>query len=317
MNSAANLESEQNRKSRGLTHHEAQDRLREYGPNTVREAKAHPLLAVGQKFWAPVPWMLEVTIVLEMILGKRPEAIIIACLLVFNAGLGFVQETRAQNALALLRKRLPVKARVLRDNQWQSLAADGLVPGDFIHVRMGDLMPADMRLVDGHILLDQSALTGESVPIEAGPNLTAFSGSVVIRGEASGEVIATGVRTSFGKTAELVGRAQTASHLQEIILSIVKYLVMLDGGLVLILLVYAGIVHLPMIEMLPFALMLLVASVPVALPATFTLATAIGAMELVHCRVLVTRLSAIEEAAAMEVLCSDKTGTITQPLFYS
>ena len=296
----------------GLTREEAEKRLRQYGPNAVQEGKPDLFLEIAKKFWAPVPWMLEATIVLEVILGKRPEAIIIGFLLVFNAALGFVQESRAQNALALLRKRLPVKARVLRDGQWQLLPAEGLVPGDFIHVRMGDVMPADVRLADGHIQLDQSTLTGESLPLEAGSGQTAFAGSVVIRGEASGEVIATGGRTYFGKTAELVRTATTVSHLQAIIFTIVKYLVMLDGALVLILLLYSRLVHLPIMEMLPFALILLVASVPVALPATFTLATSLGSMELAGSGVLVTRLSAIEEAAAMEVLCSDKTGTITQ-----
>lgn len=296
----------------GLTREEAEKRLRQYGPNAVQEAKPDLFLAIAKKFWAPVPWMLEATIVLEVILGKRPEAIIIGFLLVFNAALGFVQENKAQNALALLRKRLPVKARVLRDGQWQLLLAEDLVSGDFIHVRMGDVMPADVRLADGHIQLDQSTLTGESLPLEAGSGQTAFAGSVVIRGEASGEVIATGGRTYFGKTAELVRTATTVSHLQTIIFTIVEYLVMLDGALVLILLLYSRLVHLPIMEMLPFALILLVASVPVALPATFTLATALGSMELAGNGVLVTRLSAIEEAAAMEVLCSDKTGTITQ-----
>ena len=298
--------------SQGLTRQEAEKRFRQYGPNAVQEAKPHFFLAIAKKFWAPVPWMLEATILLELILGKRPEAIIIGFLLVFNAALGFVQENKAQNALALLRKRLPITARALRDGQWQSLPAEDLVPGDFIHVRMGDVMPADVRLADGHIQVDQSTLTGESLPRDAGSSQTAFAGSVVIRGEASGEVIATGARTYFGKTAELVRTAATVSHLQAIIFTIVKYLVMLDGALVLILLLYSRLVHLPMTEMLPFALILLVASVPVALPATFTLATALGSMELAGNGVLVTRLSAIEEAAAMQVLCSDKTGTITQ-----
>jgi H+-transporting ATPase len=310
--SAMTVKGNGNVSPQGLTRQEAETRLRQYGPNAVQEAKPDLFLAIAKKFWAPVPWMLEATIVLEVILGKRPEAIIIGFLLVFNAGLGFLQENKAQNALALLRKRLPVRARVLRDGQWQLLPAEDLVPGDFIHVRMGDVMPADVRLADGHIQLDQSTLTGESLPLEAGSGQTAFAGSVVIRGEASGEVIATGGRTYFGKTAELVRTATTVSHLQAIIFTIVQYLVMLDGALVLILLLYSRLAHLPMMEMLPFALMLLVASVPVALPATFTLATALGSMELAGNGVLVTRLSAIEEAAAMEVLCSDKTGTITQ-----
>jgi len=310
--STMDVERNGNVSPQGLSREDAETRLRQYGPNAVREAKPHLFLAIAQKFWAPVPWMLEATIILELILGKRPEAIIIGFLLVFNAGLGLVQENRAQNALALLRQRLPVKARVLREGQWQLLPAEDLVPGDFIHVRMGDVMPADVRLADGHIQVDQSTLTGESIPLEAGSGRTAFAGSVVIRGEASGEVIATGSRTYFGKTAELVRTATTVSHLQAIIFTIVKYLVMLDGALVLILLLYSRLAHLPMKEMLPFALMLLVASVPVALPATFTLATALGSLELARSGVLVTRLSAIEEAAAMEVLCSDKTGTITQ-----
>ena len=296
----------------GLTHEEAENRLRHYGPNAVEDAKPHLSLAIAKKFWAPVPWMLEATIALELFLRKRPEAIIIGFLLVFNAALGFLQESKAQNALSLLRKRLPVTARVLRDGQWQLLPAADLVPGDFIHVRMGDIMPADVRLEDGHIQIDQSTLTGESLPLEAGAGQIAFAGSVVIRGEASGEVTATGPRTYFGKTAELVRTATTVSQLQTIIFTIVKYLVVLDGSLVLILLLYSWHADLPMMEMLPFALMLLVASVPVALPATFTLATALGSMELASGGVLVTRLPAIEEAAAMEVLCSDKTGTITQ-----
>ncbi len=312
MDSNANLEAKQNVQHRGLTREEAETRLRQFGPNAVREAKPHIFFAIAGKFWAPVPWMLEATIVLELILGKRPEAIIIGFLLVFNAGLGFVQEKRAQNALALLRKRLPVQARVLREGTWQLLAAEELVPGDFIHVRMGDVMPADVLLTEGHILLDQSSLTGESVPLEAGPDKSAYAGSVVMRGEASGEVIATGARTYFGKTAELVRTAKTVSHLQATIFTIVKYLVTLDAVLVVILLLYAGFAHLSMRDMLPFALILLVASVPVALPATFTLATALGSLELASSGVLVTRLSAIEEAAAMEVLCCDKTGTITQ-----
>jgi H+-transporting ATPase len=310
--STMDVERNANVTPQGLTHAEAETRLRQYGPNAVREAKPHLFLAIAQKFWAPVPWMLEVTIILELILGKRPEAIIIGFLLVINAGLGFVQEKRAQNALALLRQQLPVKARVLREGQWHLIPAEDLVPGDFIHVRMGDVMPADVRLADGHIQVDQSTLTGESLPLEAGSGRATFAGSVVIRGEASGEVTATGARTYFGKTAELVRTATTVSHLQAIIFTIVKYLVMLDGALVVILLLYSRLAHLPMMEMLPFALMLLVASVPVALPATFTLATALGSMELAGSGVLVTRLSAIEEAAAMEVLCSDKTGTITQ-----
>ncbi|HUW00496.1 MAG TPA: plasma-membrane proton-efflux P-type ATPase [Gallionella sp.] len=296
----------------GLTGTEARQRLIKYGPNTVAEDRPHPWLLFLKKFWAPVPWMLEATIALQFALGKASEAGIIAILLVFNAVLGFAQENRANNALALLKKRLAIQVRVLRDKVWQQLAAQELVPGDVVHLRMGDLAPADIRLLDGQVLLDQSALTGESLPVEASAGATVNAGAIVKRGEASGEVTATGVHTYFGKTAELVRGARTKSHLEILILTIVRYLVALDAILVAALLLYGWIHGMAITEVLPFALILLVASVPIALPATYTLATALGAVELARNGVLVTRLSAIEEAAAMDVLASDKTGTITQ-----
>lgn len=297
---------------RGLASEQARTLLRQFGPNAVVEPKKHPLLAFLRKFWAPVPWLLEATIILEVILGKMPEAVIIALLLLFNASLSLFQERKAQNALQALRQRLSVRARVLRDGQWKVIDAREIVPGDAIHVRMGDLVPADMRVSEGEILLDVSALTGESLPVEIGFGKIAFAGSVVKRGEASGEVTATGAHTRFGKTAELVSSAKTVSHLQSLIFAIVKYLVIFDFVLGVLLVVYSYFAVLPLGEVLPFALILLIASVPVALPATFTLATAIGSLDLVKNGVLVTRLSAIEEAAAMDVLLSDKTGTITE-----
>jgi H+-transporting ATPase len=256
--------------------------------------------------------MLEATIVLEVLVHKLDEAVIIGALLLFNSILSLFQENQANRALTLLRKRLSVQVRVLRDSRWQLLPADQLVPGDVIHLRLGDLAPADVRLFDGAIASDESDLTGESLPVEKSAGAAVYAGSRITRGEASGEVTATGKHTYFGKTAELVKTAKTASHLQEIIFAIVKYLVILDAVLVAALLIYAGFAHLPWSEVLPFALILLVASVPVALPANFTVATAVGALDLSHHGVLVTRLSAIEEAAAMDVLCTDKTGTITQ-----
>ncbi|MHB1301161.1 MAG: HAD-IC family P-type ATPase, partial [Burkholderiales bacterium] len=295
----------------GLSSAEAAKRLLQYGPNTVREAESHPWLAFLKKFWAPIPWMLEITIVLQLALGKADEAQIIAALLLFNAVLSFVQENRANKALALLKSRLEIQVRVLRDDLWKMLPAQELVPGDVVHLRMGDLVPADVSLLDGQILLDQSALTGESLPIEAGQGATAYAGAIVKRGEASGEVAATGARTYFGKTAELVRTAKTASHLEKLIFTIVRYLIVLDVVLVSALFAYTMISGIAITEVIPFALILLVASVPIALPATFTLATALGSLELAKNGVLVTRLSAIEEAAAMDVLASDKTGTIT------
>jgi H+-transporting ATPase len=296
----------------GLTSQEVQERLRRYGLNAVAEERHHPVLLFLHKFWSPVPWMLEVTLLLELVLGRYTQAIIIVVLLVLNAVLSFVQESRASNALALLRQRLTIRVRVLRDALWRLALAQDLVPGDVVHVRMGDLMPADVVLHDGHIQVDQSALTGESTPVEVEPGKAAYAGSTVRRGEATGEVTATGGRTYFGKTAELVRTASTPSHLEGVIFAIVKYLVALDVLLVVAILVNAIVGGIPLAEIVPFALILLIASVPVALPATYTLASALGSLELAKRGVLVTRLSAVEEAAAMDVLCSDKTGTITK-----
>lgn len=256
--------------------------------------------------------MLEVTILLELYLGKNTEAIVIGALLVFNAILSFTQESRAQNALTLLRQKLTVQVTTRRDGQWQRIPAENLVPGDIMHLRMGDLIPADAILIDGQVEIDQSALTGESLPVEAGVGQVLYAGAVIKRGETTCEVTGTGVNTKFGKTAELVREAKTVSHLEEIIFTIVKYLIVADAILVAIIIGYAFYAHIAWQQILPFALIILVASVPVALPATFTLATALGAANLAKQGVLVTRLSAIEEAAAMAILASDKTGTITE-----
>lgn len=296
----------------GLSRASAAQLLQTFGPNTLPDEPSHPIRQFFSRLWAPVPWMLELTVVLELLLGRRVEAIVIAILLLLNALLSLVQERKAQNALELLRKRLPVQARVLRDGAWQKIDATEVVPGDHLYVRMGDIVPADLRLTEGQVSIDQSMLTGESMPVDAAPGAAAYAGSTVRRGEASGIVTATGARTYFGKTANLVNSAQTVSHLQSLILRIVQYLIALDAILTAALLGFALYAHLPLRDMLPFALILLVASVPVALPATFTLSTALGAVELAKFGVMVTRLSAIEEAAAMEILLSDKTGTITQ-----
>lgn len=298
--------------SLGLSSDEARARLKANGPNALAEPVSHPVLMLLSKFWAPVPWMLEATVALELMLGKRAEAAVIGALLLFNGLLSLVQERKAANALALLRKSLPVRARAMRDGAWKVIDSTEIVVGDAVYLRMGDIVPADGRLVSGQISVDQSTLTGESQPVELAAGGTAHAGATVVRGEASAEVVATGSRTSFGKTAEMVSTAKTVSHLQALIFRIVKYLVMVDVALVAALLVFAWMTGLPLREMAPFGLILLIASVPAALPATFTLATALGSMELTRAGVLVTRLSAIEEAAAMDLLLSDKTGTLTE-----
>jgi H+-transporting ATPase len=296
----------------GLSEAEAQRRLAQYGPNEIPEQRKHPLLVLLNKLWGPIPWMLEATILLQVLLGKRAEAAVIAMLLGINALISFVEEGRASKALELLRHRLTATARVLRNGVWRSTASASLVPGDVVHLRMGDLSPADIRILDGGVLLDQSALTGESVAVEAGVGAIAYAAAIVRRGEATGEVAATGPRTYFGKTAELVRTARSTSHLAVTIFKIVRILIAIDAVLIAALLAYAAWANLPLRDVLPFALILLVASVPVALPATFTVATALGAAELARSGVLLTRLSAIEEAAGMDVLCTDKTGTLTE-----
>lgn len=296
----------------GLTTQEAIARLQQYGQNIIPETKPHPWLAFLKRLWGPVPWMLEIAVILELFLGKYDEAIIIALLILFNAVFSTLQEKRSSDALAMLRQHLKLTARVMRDGQWQVMPSEQLVPGDLIHIRMGDLLPADVDLQDGNLMLDQSALTGESLPVETSQGGNGYAGAIVKHGEATAVVTATGVHTRFGRAAQLVRQAHSQSNLQTVVFSVTKALVILDGLLVLAVVAYAFMTHLPWLQILPFTLILLVASVPVALPATFAIATALGARELSHQGVLVTNLSAIEEAAGMDILCSDKTGTITQ-----
>ncbi|MDE2151372.1 MAG: HAD-IC family P-type ATPase [Betaproteobacteria bacterium] len=299
-------------RSRGLDSAEARQRALRYGPNAVEPARSAWWRQLLGKLWGPVPWMLEAVVVLQLLLHRGQEALVIAFLLGFNALVAYAQERRASDALALLRRRLQVMARVLRDGSWSRLPAAQLVPGDLVHLRAGDIVPADLMLFDGGVALDQSALTGESLAVDAAPGQPAYTGSIVRQGEASGEVTATGPRTYFGRTAELLREASAPSHMQRTILAIVQRLVAFDLLLVLLVIVYALRNALPLGDTLVFALMLLVASVPVALPATYTLATAVAASRLARQGVLVTRLPAVEEAAAMDTLLSDKTGTLTR-----
>ncbi len=296
----------------GLTSGEVQERLGQYGPNILPEEKTHPLLMFLQKFWAPVSWMLELIIVLELAFGKYPEALIIFFLLIFNAAMSFAQEDKANRALLLLKDKLNIRVRVLRDREWSFLPAQELVPGDIIRIRMGDIIPADVELLSGHLSIDQSSLTGESLPVEAEQGMKGYASSIVKLGEAFARVSATGKNTYFGKTAEILSTAKTPSHLESIIFRIIKFLLIFDAVLVLFVFIYSSSQGLPIKDLLLFSLLILVASVPVALPATFTLATALGSQELARRGILVTRLSAIEEAAAMSILCVDKTGTITK-----
>ncbi|MHB1793572.1 MAG: HAD-IC family P-type ATPase [Acidobacteriaceae bacterium] len=296
----------------GLTSDEAKSRLEKDGPNAMPDTSAHPFRNALTKFWAPVPWLLEAAIVLQLVLHKDLEAAVIAGLLVFNAVLAYMQESRAQATLTALKSRLALNASVRRDGTWKTIPAAELVRGDVVKLSLGGVVAADVHLVDGSVLLDQSMLTGESLPIEAGAGVDTYAGALVRRGEATAEVTATGVHTKFGRTAELVRTAHVVSSQQKAVLRIVRNLAMFDGAVILLMGAYAFLHKMPWSETIPLLLTSVLASIPVALPATFTLATALGARALAKLGVLPTRLSAVDEAATINVLCSDKTGTLTR-----
>lgn len=301
----------QNIPSNGLTSDEARSRLVKDGPNAMPDTSVHPLRNALAKFWAPVPWLLEASIVLQVVLHKYFEAAVIAALLIFNAALAYFQEGRAQATLTALKSRLALNASVRRDGAWKTVPAAELVRGDLVKLSLGGVVAADVHLTDGSVLLDQSMLTGESLPIEAGPGVDTYAGALVRRGEATAEVTATGVHTKFGRTAELVRTAHVVSSQQKAVLRIVRNLAIFNGAVILLIGAYAYAHAMPWSEIIPLLLTSVLAAVPVALPATFTLAAALGARALAKQGVLPTRLSAVDEAATIDVLCSDKTGTLT------
>ena len=295
----------------GLSSDEARARLAKSGPNEVPDTAMRPWRMAVAKFWAPVPWMLEAAVLLQVVLHEYVEAAVIAALLVFNAALGFFNEGRAQATLAALKSRLALTASVRRDGAWKNIPASELVPGDVMKLSLGGVVAADVKLLDGSILLDQSMLTGESVPIEAGPGLQTYAGALVRRGEATAVVTATGAHTKFGHTAELVRTAHVVSTQQKTVVQVVRNLAIFNGALICLLVMYALARRMPRGDVIHLVLTAVLASIPVALPATFTLAAAVGAKALARLGVLPTRLSAVDEAATLDVLCSDKTGTLT------
>jgi H+-transporting ATPase len=295
----------------GLTGDEASVRLKTDGLNAMPDVSVRPIINLLSKFWAPIPWLLEASLVLEVGLHKYFEAAIIAGLLIFNATLAFVQEGRAQATLKALRSRLALNASVLRDGKWQTLPATQLVRGDLVKLSLGAVVAADVRLVCGSVLLDQSMLTGESLPAEAGVGADTYAGALVQRGEATAEVTATGARTKFGRTAELVQTAHSISSQQTTVLQIVRNLAIFNGIVIVLMGIFAYSHSLPRGEIISLLLTSVLAAIPVGLPATFTLAAALGARALAKLGVLPTRLSAVDEAGTINVLCSDKTGTLT------
>jgi H+-transporting ATPase len=296
----------------GLTSTEASRRLGELGPNAVTEEAPPRWRVFLAKFWGPIPWMLEAALLLELGLGAYVEAAVIGALLLFNATLGFIQEGRAGAALAALKKRLAPTALVRRDGEWVRRPASELVPGDAIRLPLGALVPADAALVSGSVMVDQSMLTGESVPVDANAGSTVYAGSLIRRGQAIAEVTATGSKSYFGRTAELVRIAQSRSTEQAAIFAVTRNLAIVNGMVAVLIIAYGYAMALPSGDLIRLALTALLATIPLALPATFTLSAAFGAQILARRGVLLTRLSAAHEAAAMDVLCADKTGTLTR-----
>ena len=297
----------------GLTESEARKRVERFGRNEVVEKEKNPILDFLSRYWGPMPWLLELAIVLSYILGHYLEAMIIFGLLTINATIGFLHTRGSRRALELLKKRLAVKARVLRDREWVIRDARELVPGDIIAIGLGDLVPADAKIVsDSEVSVDQSALTGESLPVSVYRSGIVYSSSIVKRGEARCVVLNTGVNTYFGRAAELVKIAKPTSHQEQIMMAVVKYMMYVSVAALVLVGVDATLVHTDILSILNLALTFLMGAVPVALPAVFAVVLAVGAIELAKKGALVTRLDSIEDAASMDILGLDKTGTITQ-----
>ena len=281
--------------------------------NEIEEKETNAFLKFLSYFWGPIPWMIEAAVILSAVARHWPDFAIILLLLLANAVVGFWEEYQAGNAIAALKARLAINARVKRDGKWVTQAARELVPGDVIRLRLGDIVPADARLLEGDpIEVDQSALTGESLPAERKSSETVFSGSIICQGEICALVYATGTNTYFGKTAQLVQEAHTVSHFQRAVLKIGNYLIILAVTLVVLILGVALFRGDPMLTTLQFALVLTVAAIPVAMPTVLSVTMAVGARLLAKKEAIVTRLAAIEELAGVDVLCADKTGTLTQ-----
>jgi len=302
-----------NTSAKGLSAEEAKKRLKETGPNALPEKHVSMLVRFFSYFWGPIPWMIEIAAILSLVVKHLTDFFVIFALLLFNAGIGFWQELKASNALDALKAQLALKARVLRDGKWIEIEAKEIVPGDIVRIKIGDIIPADLKLTEGdYVSVDQAALTGESLPVNKKPDDICYSGTIVKQGEMVGVVSTTGADTYFGKTAGLVSDAGATSHFQKAVIHIGDYLIFLSLGLVSILFLVQLLRGDNVITLIQFALILTVASIPVAMPAVLSVTMAVGALVLSKKKVIVSRLEAIEEAAGLDILCSDKTGTLTQ-----
>ncbi|MFT4005154.1 MAG: HAD-IC family P-type ATPase, partial [Lacrimispora sp.] len=296
----------------GLKSKEADSRLQQFGYNEIQEIRRNPVLEFLKRYWGPMPWLLEISIVLTLVLNHYTESVIIFTLLTINAVIGSLQSRNSHKAVEMLKKKLDIKSKVLRNKEWVLLDAREIVPGDILMLKLGDLVPADAYLLEGELLVDQSALTGESMPVNAAPSDIIYSGTIVKRGEAKCAAMNTGANTYFGKTAELVKVAKPKSKQEELMLTIVKYMMYLGIGASAVVSAYGIYLHKDILFILSFIVIFLIGAIPVALPAVLTIVQAAGAMELSRKGVLVTKLDCIEDAASIDMFCFDKTGTITQ-----
>lgn len=298
---------------KGLSEEQIKKRIEQYGYNELTEKKTNPILKFLSFFWGPIPWMIEAAIILSLIVRHWTDFGIISALLLVNAVVGFWEEYQADNAIEALKKKLALNAHVMRNGKWQQIATRQLVPGDIIRLHLGEIVAADVQLLDGDpIEVDQSALTGESLPVELQAGKRAYSGTIVTQGETEGVVYATGKNTFFGKTAQMIEEKQNVSHFQKAVLKIGDYLIIVAVALVALILLAAMFRHEPFLTALRFALVLTVAAIPVAMPTVLSVTMAVGARLLSAKEAIVRRLAAIEELAGMDILCSDKTGTLTQ-----
>lgn len=297
----------------GLTNQEAASRIEEYGYNELKEEKRKPIVEFLLHFWGPIPWMIEIAAILSGAIKHWEDFWIILALLMLNAVVSFWQKQKANHAIELLKEKLALNARVLREKAWKEIKASELVPGDIIKIRIGEVVPADAKLLGGdYVNVDESALTGESLPVDKKKGELVYSGSGIRKGEMTAVVVLTGMDTYFGKTAKLVEQAKTVSHFQKAVIKIGNYLIFFALALTLLILITGFIRHEGFMEMLQFALVLMVAAIPAALPAVLSVTMAVGATKLAKKKAIVSRLSSIEEMAGMDILCSDKTGTITK-----
>jgi H+-transporting ATPase len=296
----------------GLSREEALSRIRRFGYNEITEGRRNPLLDFLGRYWGPMPWLLEAAMILSLILGHLVEAVMVFALLSVNAAIGYRHERDSRNAISLLRERLALSVRALRDGEWVTLPAREAVPGDIISVRIGEVAPADGKILEGELSVDQSSLTGESLPAELKPGDLIYSGSPIQKGEALCVVAYTGSDSFFGKTARLVEGARPKSHQEEVMLSIVRYMMYLGIAASILVAGYAVALRIDPIIILTFVVIFLMGAVPVALPAVLTIVQSVGALQLSRIGAVVARLEAIEDAASIDTICFDKTGTITK-----